>query len=59
MLILVTEKAELKWQVDSPEDNNTCTCDNDCEHSIKPDEFNQLEEGLGNSVCLKYYFNCF
>ena len=45
-LTSVTDKIELKWQVEDPAQNYTCLCDNDCEHSIKPADFDQLEEGL-------------
>ena len=57
--ISVTEKAELKWQVDSPDENNTCTCDNDCQHSIKPEEFKKLEEGLGKKDLSQFHFYLF
>jgi len=44
--MMVTANTELKWQVDDPAANNTCPCDDDCEHSIKKEEFDQLKEGL-------------
>ena len=32
--------------MDDPAQNDTCECDNDCEHSIKPKDFGKLKEGL-------------
>ena len=45
-LCLVTANTELKWRIDNPDSDYTCECDDDCEHSIKTEEFDQLKEGL-------------
>lgn len=46
ILFSVTAKTELKWRVDDPTTDFTCECDDDCEHSIKPDELDTLKDGL-------------